>query len=90
MLQLLNRIQTALGLLWDLRFSEVVGKSRQAADEGLSPEQAFRQGYAKGYWQGSEDLIVVLREAECTMLHMAHHHVAQPLPPWRPLIEEVH
>lgn len=90
MLQLLHQIQTALGMVWDVRFSEVLSKSREATENGLSPEQAYRRGYADGYWQGTADLTGVLREAEYTMLHMAHRHQAQPLPPWQPLIEEVH
>lgn len=90
MLQLLNLIQTALGVLWDLRFSELLRKSREAAQDGLTAEQAYRRGYSDGYWQGTADLTGVLREAECTMLRMANHHAAQPLPPWRPLVEEVH
>jgi len=87
MLRLINLIQNALGVIWDRRFSELLRRSREAAQEGLTPEQAYRRAYADGYWDGTTDLTSVLRESEFAMLHMAHHHATQPLPSWRPLVE---
>lgn len=89
---LLNMIKSSLGLIWDLRFTELMARSQEVLRQGLSPDAAFRRGYADGYWEGASDLLRVLENSEVTMLQMSSRHSARPLPlAWGPTnMDEVH
>ena len=89
---LLHMIKSSLGLIWDLRFSDLLARSRGALEEGLMADTAFRRGYAEGYWEGASDLIQVLEHSEVAMLQMSTHHAAHPLPTSWGLVnmDEVH
>lgn len=92
MLHLLNLIKTSLGLIWDLRFAELMARSQEVLVSGLAPDAAYRRGYADGYWEGASDLIQVLEHSEVAMLQMSRHHAIRPLPTaWGMIsMDEVH
>ena len=89
---LLHMIKSSMGLIWDLRFRDLMRRSRNALEAGLTADAAFRKGYADGYWEGASDLIRVLEHSEIAMLQMSTHHAVHPLPTsWgRVNMDEIH
>ena len=89
---LLKMIKSSLGLIWDLRFAELMVRSQEVQDSGLAPDAAYRRGYADGYWEGASDLLRVLEHSEVAMLQMSSLHAIRPLPmAWGPPnMDEVH
>ena len=87
---LLQMIKSSLGLIWDMRFAELLERSHMV--QGHAPDVAYRRGYADGYWEGASDLILVLEHSEIAMLQMSRNRLPLPLPASWGLVnmDEVH
>jgi len=87
--RLFNTIQSAVGQLWDSRFSELKERS-ESMDPEMSAKEAFREGYRAGYWDGASDLTFVLNQSEMLSQSQRQQYKTDLPPSWRPLLEDVH
>lgn len=84
--RLLNAIRNALRPRWEARLPQMLADSRRL-EAGLSPEEAYQEGYRRAYW----DAVVDMAEADLLM-----HPDDRPLtlPPTAPVLmpvsDEIH